>query len=333
MGFRFWRRKKIFPGVTLNMSKSGLSVSFGPRGCKFTVGKTGGQFTAGIPGTGLFYTKKVYSRGKGGAAEEGSDDAAPAPPPAPHSPAEQAFTGAGQALVEGNESAALAQLGPAEGEADGAFLAGFLALKAGQLEQAERCLRFAADHEDQLGQLFERFDMAFDLELPITDEVNALVEPNARGALLGLVEVYQLQERYDEAIGILERLRRLEPHDVVIKLSLMELQAAVDPRWATWQNLADMSKGIDNDSAVHAGVLLYRGRALHQLGQLVPARDALTAGLRKRKDRRPELLRALRYERALVYEALGQKARCRDELKKIHDEQPDFMDVAERLGR
>jgi hypothetical protein len=33
MGYlRFWRRIKIFPGVYLNISKSGISFSFGTRG-------------------------------------------------------------------------------------------------------------------------------------------------------------------------------------------------------------------------------------------------------------------------------------------------------------
>ena len=41
MSFRFWRRVKIVPGVTLNLSKSGGSLSFGPRGAKFTVGSRG----------------------------------------------------------------------------------------------------------------------------------------------------------------------------------------------------------------------------------------------------------------------------------------------------
>ncbi|RLC08862.1 MAG: DUF4236 domain-containing protein, partial [Deltaproteobacteria bacterium] len=41
MSFRFWRRIKIAPGVTLNLSKSGGSLSFGPRGAKFTVGSRG----------------------------------------------------------------------------------------------------------------------------------------------------------------------------------------------------------------------------------------------------------------------------------------------------
>jgi len=56
MSFRFWRRIRIAPGVTLNLSKSGGSLSFGPRGAKFTIGPRGKRATVGIPGTGLFYT-------------------------------------------------------------------------------------------------------------------------------------------------------------------------------------------------------------------------------------------------------------------------------------
>ncbi|MFQ5748429.1 MAG: DUF4236 domain-containing protein, partial [Planctomycetota bacterium] len=32
MGFRFWRRIKLMPGVTLNLSKTGASLSFGAPG-------------------------------------------------------------------------------------------------------------------------------------------------------------------------------------------------------------------------------------------------------------------------------------------------------------
>ena len=56
MGFRFFRRKKILPGVTLNFSKSGPSVSLGPKGAKFTIGPRGTRTTVGMPGTGMFYT-------------------------------------------------------------------------------------------------------------------------------------------------------------------------------------------------------------------------------------------------------------------------------------
>ena len=62
MAFRFWRRIKLAPGVTLNLSKSGGSLSFGPRGAKFTIGPKGKRTTVGLPGTGLFYTSASRSK-------------------------------------------------------------------------------------------------------------------------------------------------------------------------------------------------------------------------------------------------------------------------------
>lgn len=56
MSLRFWRRVRLAPGVTLNLSKSTASLSFGPRGAKYTVSPRGNRSTVGIPGTGLFYT-------------------------------------------------------------------------------------------------------------------------------------------------------------------------------------------------------------------------------------------------------------------------------------
>ena len=56
MGFRFRRTLKLFPGVRLNFSKSGVSVSAGVRGAKVTVSKSGVRQTVGIPGTGLSHT-------------------------------------------------------------------------------------------------------------------------------------------------------------------------------------------------------------------------------------------------------------------------------------
>jgi hypothetical protein len=66
MSFRFWRRIRIAPGVTLNLSKSGGSLSFGPRGAKFTIGPRGKRATVGIPGTGLFYTTTLPGGRSGG---------------------------------------------------------------------------------------------------------------------------------------------------------------------------------------------------------------------------------------------------------------------------
>jgi Protein of unknown function (DUF4236) len=56
MGMRFFRRVRLAPGLTLNLSRSGPSLSMGARGAHVTVGKRGVRRTVGVPGTGLFYT-------------------------------------------------------------------------------------------------------------------------------------------------------------------------------------------------------------------------------------------------------------------------------------
>jgi hypothetical protein len=57
MGWRFSKRIKVLPGVSVNLSKSGLSTSIGPRGAKVTIGHRKVRQTVGIPGTGLSYTE------------------------------------------------------------------------------------------------------------------------------------------------------------------------------------------------------------------------------------------------------------------------------------
>ena len=64
MGLRFWKRIKILPGITLNLSKSGISISFGTRGLRYTIGRNRRQTTIGLPGTGIYYTKRKTKKRK-----------------------------------------------------------------------------------------------------------------------------------------------------------------------------------------------------------------------------------------------------------------------------
>lgn len=69
MGFRFYRRVNILPGVSLNLGKKGASVSVGPRGAKMTFGSRGVKSSVGIPGTGIRY-ETPYSK-SGRTSDEG----------------------------------------------------------------------------------------------------------------------------------------------------------------------------------------------------------------------------------------------------------------------
>ncbi len=62
MAFRFRKSFKVLPGVRLNVSKSGVSTTIGPRGAKVNFAKDSTTATVGLPGTGLSHTSTV-SRG------------------------------------------------------------------------------------------------------------------------------------------------------------------------------------------------------------------------------------------------------------------------------
>jgi hypothetical protein len=59
MGLRFRRTVKLFPGVRLNLSRSGVSTTVGVRGASVTVGKKGTYANVGVPGSGVSYRTRI----------------------------------------------------------------------------------------------------------------------------------------------------------------------------------------------------------------------------------------------------------------------------------
>jgi len=66
MGLRLQRRIRVFPGVRLNLSRSGVGVSIGGRGAHVGITARGQRYTSvGLPGTGISwreYQRKPPSR-------------------------------------------------------------------------------------------------------------------------------------------------------------------------------------------------------------------------------------------------------------------------------
>lgn len=71
MGFRFQKRIKLLPGLSVNLSKSGVSTSLGPRGAKVTYGHGQRRTTVGLPGSGLSHT--TVKRTAGMPRDDGGD--------------------------------------------------------------------------------------------------------------------------------------------------------------------------------------------------------------------------------------------------------------------
>src|SRR5678815_1257806 len=115
---QFRRRIKIAPGVTINVSKGGLSLSLGTKGIHYTLGKRGSAVSVGLPGTGVYYRKNLGKLGADKADDPQAEaaprsaakrrsrqkpvapaSAQPAALPADASPVEQAFYDGGAAYL------------------------------------------------------------------------------------------------------------------------------------------------------------------------------------------------------------------------------------------
>lgn len=353
MGFRFRKRIKILPGVYLNLSKSGFSVSLGAAGATLNLGRHGSEnssrLTFNLPGAGIYYEKRGILEGDKKSSSEDKSAASPEPETLPEAivtaskldlsfldrlmmpGAEAAFVDGLRLLNEGDEQGALDKLRGAVSIADGAILAGLLAYYEGRYEEALQYTLAAKEKAAELGLQFAKYGLDIQLVLPITEEMTVHIRPDMEGAMMLLANIYKEMGRDMETLAMLHGLHTRFPNDLVVRLSLVELlfdHASPD----LYRKILELTDGIENETAVHAALLLYRGITMRRLGMPEVARDILTQALRRTKDRPEDLLLALRYERALAYEEMGKKAKAEDELKKIFATHSTYEDVAQRLG-
>jgi hypothetical protein len=61
MGFRFRRSVRLAPGIRINLSKNGASLSLGRRGATLNFSGRGTKATVGLPGSGLSYSEMLQN--------------------------------------------------------------------------------------------------------------------------------------------------------------------------------------------------------------------------------------------------------------------------------
>ena len=74
MPIRFRRSFKIFPGVKVNVSKGGVSVSVGKPGATLNFSKHGVRQTIGLPGSGVSQTSYLFKKDSRSDKEDQDDD-------------------------------------------------------------------------------------------------------------------------------------------------------------------------------------------------------------------------------------------------------------------
>jgi tetratricopeptide (TPR) repeat protein len=361
-GLIFRKSVRLLPGLKINLSKTGASLTVGPRGAHVTVGRGRPKLSLDLPGTGIYFRrtlgtsetekkkeaqKQQDTKTEGKDRKTATDDQKQQEPGDSQKsvlnlgvldrlltpPDELELAEGLRELEQGNDDAAYAHFRKATSLPDGAFLAGFLALRRGDFNQAIADLNTALAEKDRLGTIFAKYGVDAAVELPIMEDIVAEIRPDVRGVLFALSEAYQHVGMLQQAIECLRQIHAADPEDLMIRLALAELysEAYPDDKQAQ-QEIVKLAEGVHNESLVHATLLFYRARALRKLGLFEAARETLNEALRRKKDYPEDLLLALRYERALLYEATGQKQRAQAELEKIYAEAPTFEDVAVRLG-
>lgn len=213
-------------------------------------------------------------------------------------PEELEFIDGCKALVQGCDDQALLHLRKAARLADGAFLAGLLALKLDRPAEAAEHLWRITEREGELDRYISKAGISVAVRLPISDEVWTEVSPDMRGVLLALSQAYVKQKRWQDALTYLERLQRMEPYDTAVKLAMAEwlLKARPDdPK--SLEEIIRLAEGIEGESDIEAALLLDKTRALRRLGRHEEALTTLMDLLCKKMNCTEELTDAVMQER------------------------------------
>jgi tetratricopeptide (TPR) repeat protein len=352
MGIRYQKRINIIGNlVRLNISKTGVGVSAGVRGARISKGPGGTYISVGIPGSGLYYRKRIggasgkwadfFGGGKRNQKEKAVSASAAGgasatlvdrPKPGFFAPAtEKSFARGVTAYFQKDREAALHELLAVADEEPGAAIlaASILAHSENTLDQA-RAIHFLEsivqqEEGDFPSELMQKYLPNDTLNIDITPDVAATVPLDGLAAVLLLVELYQSNDRFDDAIALLEEVDDMADEPVVT-LSLCELYSVVE----FWDGIIERTDQLDAPTDdVTLETLIYAGQAW--LGKEMPdaARAVLTKALRRQKGLSPQLHQAGRYWRALAYIQSGKKSRGREELEKVYAAAPEWRPAVE----
>lgn len=338
MGFRFFKRIRIAPGVSINLSKSSPSISIGPRGLKYTLSRRGKRVTFGLPGTGLSYSTRSGWSGESKDGKKGYNlniphVRVPALKGLFASSGEKAFISGLKSFVDGEIDDAYRIFASTSAIVDAVFMHGFIALGKGQYSQADKDFQLCNSQSRVLGKVINQCTNDFKLSLAITDYIDALIDLDDRGLVLAHLEALQKLGKYPEALNLLAGIWNSNPGDIVVCLSLCDLVVA-SPSVSKDQldEVIQITSKISNDEPIHTNILYLRGAAMFRIGDLAGAISQLSKILRRKSGRPAELMHQIKYLRGVSYDQLNQKQLALKDYKSIYFENPSFKDVANRLA-
>jgi tetratricopeptide (TPR) repeat protein len=344
MSFRLYKRVNLGGGLHLNISKTGVGLSAGIPGARYSVHSSGRTTkTVGLPGTGLYYRTDSYAK-KTPTRTTRTAKARPRviPPPILRLPKasffaskeDKAFVRGVTAFLQERHQEALGsfqqvmELDERQAHVSEEMFAGlcFVALE----RYAEAIPVFETvigSHQPIPDALMGKYGVGGGLRIQVTPAFEAMLPISSLSTALVLAELYQHEGQVAQAIELLESLGSVTSQPVCA-LSLADLYTQAE----RYEDVLRVSEGFtSNTDDLMTQLLIFRAGALAEKGMADGALATLKEAMRFRS-RNQLLLREARYLRALIYERIGRKAASKKDLERIYAEDPHFNDVAARLG-
>ncbi|WP_212744394.1 DUF4236 domain-containing protein [Rhodococcus sp. Q] len=352
MGFRFQKRIKLAPGVSLNVSKSGIGYSVGGKGVRVTKSANGRVTrTLSVPGTGLSHSQTVRrapSRRSSAPTRSTPTRSTPpsalgplppfqpvaATPPPVHRPQWALDV---LALADAQDPTLFPPVarywGPSMPELRilVATLEGLLHFTQGagdpdRTGRARELLAWSIAQQADVTRieplLAELADHSWPVE--IVHGVTANLHLGDAVAALAVAELHQEAGALDAAIDAVERI---SSPSTPAALSLADLYSEAGRD----NDVIDLTTGITNEDDATALLLALRGRAFGRQGYAEAARESFKEALRIRSRSASVRHRAL-IERAQVDLGQNRKAAARKSLEKILSEDPAYPGLTEALA-
>lgn len=349
MPLQFRKRIKILPGVYINLSKSGVSLTLGPKGLKYNIGAKGQYVTASLPGTGVYMREKI-----GGSPRSITGDTAgsvdspvkslPVMGVSTPKPVRTFHEGC-QAYFDEEYDTALAcfELLTKSGDyqPDALLMAGLSAYFLEKPEQAIEyllaCMEKSGGDQPVPGQPASLISQYVNEEIlftvPITRFVSAQLPYSLVLAPFLTIELIQIHGEIDNAIEIARNFQENLSGDNrrLMQLSLAELYYNADRHDDLEQFIIDQVGELENVDNIAVEMMFYWAAMLTKQERYEAAKDVYTRALRKTKDRDPDLLKALQYARADMFTRWGKQAEAKKYYEKLYAADPSFADVSKRL--
>jgi tetratricopeptide (TPR) repeat protein len=353
-GLEFRRRIRLAKGIYLNLSKHGIGLSVGTRGLHYSTGPTGEHVSVGIPGTGLYYRRKVGRQKQ----EEQGQEAVPqkraarheavtqeVPPEVPAvgllaSHFEKQFHRACEAYQSGEYDDAYRIFEELVGEGDdqvgdASFMAALCASHSGDYQRTIELLSQLLSTEGPFpgdeGTLTASYLPGTTVRVPITQFAFVELHLGAAMAMFLLAELLRAEDRYDEAIAMLEEVVSEVPDFRYGHLALADMYCLTERYDQLFQLLSEHERHLENEDDIALELMYYWAVALTLKELYDAAEDVYHRALAKSKDRNPELIKIVQYGHADMYERWGKKAEARKQFEKLYAYDPQFYDVAERV--